>query len=428
MSSKQGHFNQVYSPQFPNKSKSTPLCYLIVTWKVCIVTVILLGFIWQTILISSKYFQYQTVTQLTISRPDYIVPPAVTLCIDYPDLLNRSMFHHLPEFEGIANNKSSFSTGLTSVYLTIKDIFKMTPNVSDLFNHQRINTSCIYHLPHKYYLATEGDCQARFSFRKHYKGRQICYSIEFHHESRFTLRHLSTTLEHSQSYYRITLDSKNFANSSLMHIKMHTSGTLARGASDKFALIERGLQTRDKTAKYGYFYLTYSRLVTIRLKAPYTTNCHNYRMNSFESRAHCYERCLSNLTVHEFNRVPFTGVTELPLAINHIGTHDIENGTFAEKLLSFENHCSELCSRPDCYEEIYLPKLSSSHQLKNGIKLRLTVPDEPDIIAVAQPQITTIDYVTYIISCLSFWTAFSPTQFYHIWNKKVEQPRKNRRN
>src|SRR5688500_12844267 len=59
----------------------------------------LLGCSYQIYLIASKYFLYLSVSELTIQRPLELQPPALTFCVDYPRLMDRSKLGPWPKLQ-----------------------------------------------------------------------------------------------------------------------------------------------------------------------------------------------------------------------------------------------------------------------------------------------------------------------------------------
>lgn len=61
---------------------------------------------------------------------------------------------------------------------------------------------------------------------------------------------------------------------------------------------------------------------------------------------------------------------------------------------------------PDCHTETYA--VSSSKLLQSDNDISIVHPNRADILAVETPLLTIVDLVTYTLSTLGFWFAFSP--------------------
>lgn len=397
-----------------------------IAWNLLVISFIFSGFIWQSYVISSQYFKYNVVTVLSITQTIEVLPPVVTFCPRYIEAFNLTHLRQLPEIIGHVNESNFYSIDVLGKYLTIEQIFDLTPKPDDLLT----TSKCSYHLPNSTYLTVNGKCRSMFKLKKAYKESYMCYAINFLENDTFSLKHLANTLDQSQAFYVVVINETFFTNSRIMMIRMHSKGTLARGLTSSFVQIDRQFVRHQRTGQLyvnqKYFTLTYSRLLSKRLPAPYITNCYNYSNDNLESSKHCYERCLTNKTIVNFGKVPFTGIIDKPLPFKHMLIDDIRNVTFSNQLTKLEIDCRSLCSRPDCVEETFLPKLSSSLPGIWGIYFRLAIPNEPDIVANSEPLITTIDYVTYILSCFSFWFSASPLQLYIVSTraKRLSQRRR----
>lgn len=177
-------------------------------------------------------------------------------------------------------------------------------------------------------------------------------------------------------------------------------------------------ESENLSSNEGYD-VTYVRFVAKLMKPPYDTNCHDYRHDGFESDDHCYDSCLINSTIEMLQKVPFTTLSEFEYPYCPVSREDLKNETFQKQLTQLELACKHKCERPNCYEEIYIPKVVSvQHKFPRVIQFTLLLPNEPDLIATAQPLITTVDLITYILSCISFWFGFSPLQLVRMYRKR----------
>ena len=140
----------------------------------------------------------------------------------------------------------------------------------------------------------------------------------------------------------------------------------------------------------------------------------------YESRDHCYNECLyresANLTglIHpkavsnsssRFRRFPNKGPVFAPDPRTLDTEGLIENYRLMKSSAkSIHDQCSDLCRQPDCeWKPIrdWVPRTG-------WWRLRLWLQSFPDLTSVQVPIVTLVDFVTYVLSSLGFWFAFSP--------------------
>src|SRR5689334_12631875 len=76
-------------------------------------------------------------------------------------------------------------------------------------------------------------------------------------------------------------------------------------------------------------------------------------------------------------------------------------------------NCSLECGKPDCYSnefKVAQIKLIIEEDM-SYTGWNLFEPFVPKLITIHKPQISLIDFVTYILSCISFWFGWAPLPF-----------------
>lgn len=176
------------------------------------------------------------------------------------------------------------------------------------------------------------------------------------------------------------------------------------GVNDNFVKL-------DASGAHGMHYnvvITYEYTKCVSLPYPYKTNCVDYRARGKESRAHYYDSCVNEKSIETFGKIPksiLAGVDVnyqyLPDTVNF----DATDGRFQK----IEEACDKKSISDDCDSENYAIKLVES-TLKERAFSYIGVVDigMASIVVYTKAVIETIDYVTYVLSCLSFWFAFSP--------------------
>jgi hypothetical protein len=116
---------------------------------------------------------------------------------------------------------------------------------------------------------------------------------------------------------------------------------------------------------------------------------------------------------------------------------EVDNSTQYDALLdklidmlpSYKTHwksCIDLCRRPDCVKESHVTIVHSVFGDGNTsprvtqLRLYLYPPNDQTTIVTSQPKMNFVDFLTQIISCISFWFGFCPLQLID-WMKRFKQ-------
>ena len=156
--------------------------------------------------------------------------------------------------------------------------------------------------------------------------------------------------------------------------------------------------------KYGLkngVHLSYSKFETHLLEPSYVTECRHYPKSHFQSYDHCFIACMLNKTIELFNEIPFADYYK-----NQTSKYKYFNRRTS--LGHLAAICRDtICTKVDCHSEHYVPNLVTTYA-NDFLKISILCPNNPDIISSYQPLLTIVDYVTYILSTVGFWTGFDP--------------------
>ena len=130
------------------------------------------GLIWQVTLVSVNYFSYVTDTRVKIRYPKEIYFPTTTICIRYTDILNYEMAYSRGRKWTNSLNESQVLDVQREI--TIKEIFDLTPNESDIIKtfHHRSETG------YSYIRHSHGEIKSVLDVRKFVYVEYICYRID----------------------------------------------------------------------------------------------------------------------------------------------------------------------------------------------------------------------------------------------------------
>ena len=159
------------------------------------------------------------------------------------------------------------------------------------------------------------------------------------------------------------------------------------------------------TYKKDYYFLSFQRVSSRVLPAPYKTNCINYNhhtntdtrqtklMNELtgklinghnhNSRQECIDHCVISKAMSELDLVPFTTIT-LNSSLNEklISEKQLKKCSFQAKLKTIEAFCINYCVHFDCERTLFVTKFMRSEVIQdrsNVIKFRIMTPVDADI-------------------------------------------------
>lgn len=312
---------------------------------------------------------YNAVNTIRIERPAILIPPKLIFCF----------------IRAATANPGTSNT-------TVAEFFRRFPTFDETIKtcHAKVNSSDD--------MSVCGN--DTFIGERFMKNHHMCYSLKYRDDVKLDSWMMYMNPNGPQLYY-LTINSHLFINSNYTSIYIHPASLNFYGKLDSFAYV-----TQDSGYESNVI-LSYQRYVSILLPYPYITACLNYKTIGYESHAHCYETCIVSVLVNLTGTLPVSTVKLFPY---NLTTHSMTNE--AVKQLSERKvvNCLLKCSSHDCYKVDYVPKIHASSPQRN-LSFNMLAPNEPDIITVMKPMLYFIDFLTYTLSCLSFWLGFSPFLF-----------------
>ena len=217
---------------------------------------------------------------------------------------------------------------------------------------------------------------------------------------------------------------------------------------------------------YGYtsctIKLTFSTKIINLLPVPYESNCRDYRAIGKTSRDHCFNSCLNQFTkshgmyletnIADRDELGNSSLILIPwelktmtengtkLTTDHFLSDDklrthLRRGAKVSKeyfkklagiLPSYENHwtmCKSWCGSGDCFTESIVPEeiLSTHHgnysEISN-VTIAIYPSKDPVITVTSMAKMDLVEFIVFILSCLSFWFGLCPLQLADIKVKR----------
>ncbi len=219
--------------------------------------------------------------------------------------------------------------------------------------------------------------------------KQFVYQIKFSADHKFTVDKNVTVYMHH----------RNMLNSGQDNAFLH-EGEIKNGSSKSI-------------------YLTYDRYRSELLEWPYRSNCRYYsKTSNFQSQGHCIDYCRIVNTNQELSFISSQCLIEeddrYPKEVRFDEWSDYDNQTVKDKLAAIDNLCiNRTCSNQDCIRTEFVPMVRKEINAKQ-FSISVKTARGPDFKVKFAPAINLIDFVTYVLSTIGFWTGFAPLslQFY----------------
>ena len=336
---------------------------------------------------SAKYFRYHVSTKTSLELPDRYILHDLDLCFNYKKILEPG------------------------VRPTIKNILELTPETNEFID------SCDVKRPNSYRIDShfsEG-CYQIFNVTKYAVHSDICYTIKYRNRSHeFYYEALSNNVNDTRAVFRILVP-KNSRVRMSENVRPvvyghgfeypYLSMTLATGfwfGSDKFE---------------NSFWSDYFMFKTFFLPAPYETKCRDYSQNI------CIHDCLTELTLKEFNEIPYSLMTDEPYDHVHINLSD----PYKDKRSNdFYVYCARtLCYAKSCtfhFVSTFTFKFHSYHH--NTSSFSVATLSSPDTYVHSVEALNVNEYVIFIMSCAGSWLGVSILGLNPVsWYQKRDQKR-----
>ena len=359
--------------------------------------------------ISSLYFAYSVVSSIGLHAPEIVEIPSTVLCIYYPNFLNWKLL--VPKIAPVNVKGNEIDLYHTENILTLKDIFKMTPEFDEF-----ASASNCYYRKSGAYLMQRSPCRSIFKATKYLYGHNICYLMSLRSSRNFSNSFPPASLSRhelrSHSFYldliyELILDDSYFKNVTTIDATVFADEKIPK-TTNSFSIIfnrDSALVVNNFSYSFNFYFIGYSLVHNHQLSFPYT-NCHsgNQVTLTFDE---CVDKCLLKSVRSKLNRIPTTAIVRNS-SFNEklVTTNDLKNFSFQEHLTLLEKRCLARCPGRNCRETIYLTKLLRT-EMSNDIRFRINLLNEPMIHVEKKPKTSISEYAFYIFNCLGIWCGLS---------------------
>ena len=324
----------------------------------------------QVAMITEKYTEYPTSTRIQIKQEKTVFPPAVAMCFKvtrYPNHTIEQLFSLIkPRKQAISSLR--YWNEDETLYETATD----PKDISSLIKVDKF---------------------VKLSF--------VCYSFKRKIEDRIDYNDLTDNFERPM-FYRIKFHKLHNLDVKFNYWYMFQNRSKFYGDSTAYA---------ESASTYTFITLSYRRYREKLLPPPYKSWCFNYsRERGVEDSGHCFQKCFLNET-RRLNMYPFDLMIDehSDLKLTRFTPALFHRTELRNDVKEARRKCRNHCRFDDCQRNIYVPTIVSvSREEEKEFALDFYVSNAPTIKIFTVSSLSLISYVTYVLSCLSFWLSFSP--------------------
>lgn len=349
------------------------------------------GLMYQVGNLSVDFFKYTTISQLLISRPQFLSTlPALDMCVQmdkyWVEKLNRTVADFL-------KLSSPVEEVMSSVDYRKPPYFEYTSHVQSPIDPMRV-----------------------IKIEKFIKNKFSCYSFKLQPEfsTDFDYQRMVKDSAAPSRLWTIFVNPKSTAgkNIAFWYIFMHPAQARAFDQQGNNFIEVYWAPLVVTTDDHGHskeldpvnriIALTYKQYQSVLLPPPYNTNCFNYSLirSKFDSQAHCYETCYNETIFNTFNLVSTTIPT-------FEYTHHKRFLIWKPEYWWYVKGCLDKCPLTDCIKDDFIPVILSLGKAFIP-EFRLYATNTPVIRQSAMAKLNLTEYITFLLSCVSFWLSVSP--------------------
>ena len=344
---------------------------------------------------------YPTATTTTVTMPDKLEAPAVSLCIRVGDLIRGDDGLWSYEMNPIRIVKH---LGNVIETMTLKEIFEKTPPTTNLIS------SCLHRHPFSYQVIESNatDCNDLFNITKYFVQEFICY--KFRHteqasETLFNYQQIAFSLRYPGLFYGLFLNPDSLKGANFLKIIVHRNRNYPH---DSMAFSPTFYRVANKQPKYNHAKVVYTFLTTHLLPPPYQTDCRVY-LPVGKGRKECINDCIQKNVRNMTGKYFFGRVSDNPDTEKILSEHDLLNKTFEDDLDKLEDHCiDKVCRQQECSDTHYLTTVQKEDSSEtNDFNLELNAPNVALTTVRHRPMMGYPELFVYIASSITTWFSVS---------------------
>lgn len=360
----------------------------------------------------SRFFRYETITESKTQRPTELVPPAVTICFPYHELLNYSLaLLTLSNFRELVNSNGISGDNDTEIVGEIEKNLKQNISFKDEFFHSiheeytipeimSVVVKLDYMLGECITLALEqysmANCSSLTPLQMYVKDDLKCYQFGEHGPSyrkfKYDLQKLILLQYPDIFLYRFKFIHIDLSLTQLV-IYIHPRERRPCGGSDSPFPIEFPARKKE-------YYVGYNRAFAKRLPSPYKSNCYVYPT----SRYQMLHGCVRDKLRKDSNRAPPWLTLRSDIQVKTFYKSNLTKNE-SDALSELTKECFNEWPQPDCVTEIYKLFFERVEEGNGNVSMKIDINLSTafETINELKPFRELIDIFVDVGSVLGFW-------------------------
>lgn len=379
------------------------------------------GFLLQLQQISQEYFQYKTITRLDVNLGDLQNYVQMYFCPRYIDLVNRTNHQRYNLQAARPLELSSILQEMRS--LTIKDILNLTPDAKNIMSTCMVR-SADFDTP---YFHSNEDCNKIFNITKSVNGERICYSFQLTAKMEYSHSSVSSSLNFLGNVYEIELNEQLSETIVSVFIMRLVNTILAETKHPYHSRLFGDKISNLNTLRQSRISLYPETTRIHRLPPPFDTDCIIGQHSQW-----CFEECILK-NFKKIDRVPWSSFIDEELEMHMLLPADLTNTTITNFVKTAFTRCDKMCRlRTDCESDFTKTRAFEAYDtIHNLTRISAMVPSGGVIDVTSIRQLTLMDYLVQMGSCLGTWfglSIFSMSSIKLKWSQvfRKEGPRSRR--
>lgn len=381
--------------------------YKLILWLI-VVILCAIGYILQVNHISRRYFNYNTRTIVNMIIPTRLSHfPSVSTCWSVVAMVNRTQIaaekriNNYDKFKRANIDGDIFYRKIKE--LTIKELFKYTPNIDNILssNHKNINNTSIAcqvrkSLEYSVQKSSVEKCMDFFHIHKYFEREYVCYEFIMKLTETLNMVRYAMSPSYTGEIFRLYLDKEIFKEIGAISCSVHTSES-SRLFDSVFA--SNHFQIGDK---YPALKVTYREINIEMMKSPYDTHCDELPGNYTTGQEYSLNK-VNEVLLKELNVItPFVPVYNHSLTYRMLHDLDFKEKKFKGKVNGLSKKFGNLKGCITKFVDTTADLLDESTPY-----VAIYWPQDEELSIKYVPDQELIDFIVYITSCIGVWFGLS---------------------
>ena len=367
-----------------------------VFWILCV-----FGMSYQLILIFKIYFEYDISTRVAIAIPSRVSPQTVTVCVPYADILDYNRL----------NRDTNRNWSYTEDKKTRHD-YQSKITVAEIFQFSPENTSFLIGLwlkkkkSAKWFYYNNSDLYDYVTVKRFVYLEYICYSMTPVNASSEPYNQLAAA-PYGLGLVREYVFSEDVkrSNAIVVVITDDDSGLYRALLTSTYRF--RYYNESTKSAYYNNFIVHEYSIKVLGLPHPYKSDCFDYKSVGYENELDCSQDCTKTQTINRFGKLPYSLIIREPQSRRIVSHMDHVNEHIDKEIMEIRTNCSSstFCHKQECIFHRSITEVSLS--TGTFFILKHILPLHPSFHITTTPNLSLVEFLTYMFSIVSTWTGLS---------------------